>query len=987
MNNHNDDNLWVSLSDLLYICKRAKKKIITCAIVGSILTGLYALTRPIEYTSTATFREKASTQNGAAAIASGSLTSMFLGTGRSSSYSEAISTMKSRSLIGKLVKELGLQGNLSKKEAHWPMFSSIKNNLKIEYANLKKQRGPIFSDNKQLVSVKNISYDGESPTGMRIIFLSEDSFEVFSSRKAQPIPGTIGVPVTTDNATFTIVRKNSDPIAFQEYVFTIEPFNSTVDMLITKISIDIDKDDKTLLKLQYSSADRHYAVEILNNLMRLYQDYLKLEQDRVSNEQIAYLATRQDEMKDRLRIMMNEHASILTSDALSLGFPDVSSAMNFFANAQQQCSRDLLALDLELKHLQHVQRGSVIYLVNSSSHDSSTGLSSLITRMRDLKHQADSIELALGESWEGTHNVSEELVNKQFEELAEVQSLSGEVNEIVADLEKGQSPNQTLKLFKDPRYKVKMWCEKLIASEGNKQLWKTSNNHFLTYLSNLKHVFHIHEKAVQEQLTHQRNPQRELLGIDLTTAKDLFLDYSKRLSSLENEEAQKSFLIVQMKEPAFEVSSLSAVLNDPVSARMIAEASNLLLKLKDGSNQSSKEQERLRHDLAVQKGFLSEYLNQTVQLLKLSQKLVLEKIQSLQVVTLGLIQQEISVLEKHFADYVALRIDQLTQQKGVIEQHQSELQQEMASLPNKWVSEKLIDQQMELNALMVEEVTKMVESKNTSSNLDMIQSAPVDMAIASTQPKAPRTPLFILFGAALGSVLMVSYVLVSTISKGIPVTADNLKLAHQNVSGTISKLYQKDPIKLLPDEDLETLRHLMIFLESSRNTEKQGFGSCVALLLGQDGPDYSQDLAMLMSKKGLKVAILPLFFDRPAQEQELPGLLQYLEGKISEPKVIKESGYDVIKPGGISRFAHEFLSSSRFHHLIMELRQKYDWVFVLTRASANSSETKNLLHLCHEAVITITDQRWDDIKTCMQVSAQSSPPKNFSFIIASENIS
>lgn len=869
MTNHPNDNVWVSLSDLILICKQAKRKIITCSVIGALLAGFYTLTRPMEYTATATFREKATIQNSNSS--SSSLTAMLLGTGRNSSYSEAISTMQSRLLLGQLVKEQNLQGTLVRKGHPFELLANLKKNLLVEYSLLKGKKGLILSDNHPALAVQHISYDGESPLKMRITFLTDDTFQVLTSRKASPIVGSIDSPVVIESATFTLKRNNSDPLALKEYFLFMEPLNVAIQMAMKKLVVETDHEDKTLLKLKYSATERHVSSRVLNGLMGLYQKYLKHEQERVSHEQIAYLENRQDEIKSRLRLMMEEHANILSSDVLNFGFPDVSSAMNFFASAQQQCSRDLLALDLELKHLQHIQKGGIIYLVNSSSAETFSGLSDLIIRMRELRHQADSIELALGHEWK--------------------------------------------------------------------------------------------EKQ-------QRNAQNELLGIDLQTTKELFLEYSKKLNSTETEIAQTRYIIEQMKEPSFEISSLSTVLSDPVSQKMIATASAILLSLKDESNRSLKEQERLRSELAIQKGFLSDYLNQTVQLLKLSENLLREKIYSIQIITLDLIQREILVLERHLADHVSMRISQLIQQKNVIEQHQQELQQEMATLPNKWVSEKLVDQQMDLNARMVEEITKMVESKNTSSSLDLIQSAPVDSAFSPVHPKSPQTFLFLLYGAALGALLSSSFFITRTIVRGIPVTAANLKLAQQHVSGTLSKLYQNEPTKLLPDHDLETLRRLIVFFESS-DCEKEGLGRTATLIIGQEAPDYSQDLAVLLAKKGKKSIVVPLFFEKPPIESQQPGLLQYLEGKAADPKIIEKNGFDMIAPGGISRFAHEFIGSARFHSIIAELQKCYDWVLIVTRASSDSSEAESLLRLTDVAVITIKDQCWDEIKTCCEVAGVS----------------
>lgn len=964
-----DENIWVSLSDLWLVCKKAKRNIIFWTTVGGTAAALYTLTRPVEYQSTATFREKSS---GISTTATPSLTSMLLGSTRNSSYSEAISTMKSQALLGKVARNLNLQGTLVKKESRFPELSNIIKNLKVTYAHLRNVQKPIFPDLQPQLILDKVVYDGEVAIRMLVTFLSEDTYQIRFNKMEEPITGQIGIPLKYINAQFIIVRQDqSQPIALQEYELTIYPLPKVVENLLNKISIEIDRDDKTLLKLVVADANRHRAVAILNGLMLAYQKHLREEQRRITEEQIGYLKKRQDEMKIELRNMMEEHAAILSSDVLSLGFPDVNSAINFFAATQQKYTQDLLTIDLELKHLQEIKNVGAIQYAYDPSHNDSAGINATVARIRQLHQQSDSLELALGDV-EGGIETSTEHLAEQMKELAYVQQLSRETSQIIASLEAGELPDGSSKLYHDNRYKVKSWCDNLQGLTNLREK-ETCRTHFLTYLSNLLHTFHVYEKAIHEGLTHQRNPQKEFQGIDLQTAKELYLTYSKKLNGLESDEAQNRFIIQQMHEPNFEISSLSSALTDAVSQDMISKTSALLLSLKDEVNRSIREQDRLRSEIAVKKGFLEEHLQQTIQLLQLNQKLLKEKISALQMATLGLIQQELSVLEKHLSDIIGMRIGQLNHQRQVIEQHQVELQQEMTKLPVKWVSEKLIDQQMELNGRMVEEITKLVESKNTQSSLDVIPSAPVDIAIASLLPKSPRLLFFIILGSALGALLSTSYAFVRTIGAGIPVTLENLTIAHQHVSGSLSKRYNSST-PLISDQDLETLRKLIVFLESSQDHDK---GKIVALIVGQEGPDYSHHLATLLSKTGHKVLRLPLCFDKPAEQKDLPGLLQYLEGTAGQPKIVSTDSYSMIHPGGISRYAPELMRSSAFDKLLNEMKQQYDWIIVTSFAGIKNSEAQYLVQLSSYGVITIKDETWEDLKLI--------PKKHLSYIINQEN--
>ena len=108
-------------------------------------------------------------------------------------------------------------------------------------------------------------------------------------------------------------------------------------------------------------------------------------------------------------------------------------------------------------------------------------------------------------------------------------------------------------------------------------------------------------------------------------ATNLYLDYSKQLVQMEGKIRQNLFFIHQLENPEFEISSLSAQVEDEVSQNIIRKASELLLNLRDQNNQSLKEQERLKEELKLQRTFLCIHLNQMVALMELNKQLMERK--------------------------------------------------------------------------------------------------------------------------------------------------------------------------------------------------------------------------------------------------------------------------------------------------------------------------------------------------------------------------
>jgi tyrosine-protein kinase Etk/Wzc len=974
--NPSQQEVIISLSDFYLLCKRAKRKIVYAALLMAVLAVLYTLSKPVGYLATGSFREKSKSQSG---LPNGSGLSILLSGGQSANNSEAMSSMLSRTLLENVAKQLNLQANLRKNHFQFKTLANIYKNLNVEYQLYNKKIGPIFPDQELDIAVKDVLYNGEAPGRVKLRFLTEDTYQVYPVPEGVNETGTIGQPFVMPYGTFTIVRNNQHPLSREDFLLDFIPFEKVVENLSRHLGIETDRDDKSILKLKYLDENRQLAAIILNSVMTQYQKLLRKDQQSILDEQLNYLQARQDLMQKKLKGMMDDHAEKLSIDLTQTGFPNTDQAMHFFATAQEGYIRELLAIDLELKRLQQVETDGSTYYERYVSEGGPTVINQIVSQIRQLKHQGDSMELALREAAMQSTDIlkDQEKVALQFIELTRVRTLSQEVMTAIASLDKGEIPDSSLRLYHDSHFMVKNWCDRLIANHDNKEEYKACSANFTAYLSNLLHHFNVHEKALQERLTHQQSTPIEFQGINLDVAKELYVVYSKQLNEIEAKIQENDFVIAQMKTPEFEVSSLTTILNDKVSDDIITRAGKIVFQLKDLDNRSLKEQDRLKHELELQKGFLEIHLKQTIQLLQQREKLLKEKIRSLQNTILGLIQAEISVLQENLSEQVKNRISNRLQEQSVIEEHQHELQLEMAKLPNKWVSEQMIAQQTEVNTKIVEEITRLVESKNITTNLELIQSAPVDLAKVPSQPRSPRILIFAILGAALGALMMISWVIVQSLLKGMIVTDANLRLGKQNVSGTLSNICGNESFeKPLLDSDLETLRRLGTYLNSLPN--KKLIGNSVLFITGI-GPDYSMQLSKLMSITGVKILILPISFDGIASTDSLPGLLQYLEGEAAEPKINTGKSYDYVVAGGISRFNTELLSAPAFQAILDKLQTQYDWIFVLSHALPNSSEAEYAMQRFDSAVISISGDTWTDIRGCVQIA--NDEQKNLSFVL------
>lgn len=874
------ENYIISFSDFLRICKTKKWTIILSALIFALISSLIALTKPVEYVVKGTFKEKG--------IASSGLNQnnnvFFMGMSFSNNVSnnETISIMYSRKLLEQVILKLKMQGTLTKKGVGFDILKKICQNCLVEYAYFQKKLAPVLQDNHPDLIISEVSYSKEIPSSFSLEFITESSYQVFDNRDKLIGVGELGKPFLVEDSSFTIVQNEPHQLKGQKYSINLLPILLVANVILKQLIIETDLRDKHLLHIKYSHHDRHFAALFINTLMSVYQHYLRKEQNRITDEQLVYLQSRQQKISKDLKEMMEAYAQGLSSDISNTGFSDSKRAVEYLSNLQNSLMGKFLEIDFELKRLQNAQNEGYAYFDSYGFlHGDSMVINQLLTEIRQLKQQADSIKLALN-----------------------------------------------------------------------------------------------HESKEQE--TQQENS--EFQGIDLVCAGELFVKYSSLLHEVETQIRQFQFTYDQLLFPEFEVSSLSHQLRDPVSNEMIMKTTNLVLSLKDENNRSTKEQERLKNEITLQKKFLLMHVKQTIDLLMLNETVLKEKIKSLQKETLAIINQKIGIIKKHFQEYLSVRLKDLKQEKSIIEEHQLQIKKEMTTFPSKWVSEKFIDLQMDLYKKMVEEVSSMVESKNISANLEVIQSAPIDLALPTIHPQSPRLIFFLILGAIMGTCFGVSFIVTKSIFTGIKASKENLKLSHQHVSGFITQAIQKNSQDFL-DSDLETLRRLTSFLchDQTETTNEISQHQSLLIVKGR-GVDYSSCLAELLVKKGLKVLLMPITFDLPAKENDLPGLLQYLEGKSEWPKIEKKRVYDLMSHGGISRFGTEMIGSASCKKLMNQLKVDYDWIISVTNATPTSVEAETTLKLFDHGVINVTNENVSDLKHYFNMNEESITKNRLSFI-------
>lgn len=948
----------ISFADLVSICKRGKSKILFGMLFFSLLATFWTLTNPVEYIAEGTFKDKARASGGLSSL-SGLLF------GNTSGESDAIMLMKSRAVAEELVKRLGMQARISRNVPSLGVFETMRDQLVAEAAIFKGSLNPSLQDPNPIIGPKEVAYNGEVPKAFSFKFLTENTYELYEG--STRLEGTLEVPLQGSDFKFTLTRLGSDPLRGLSYNVLLLPLNYEATNLSKIVRVEPDRLDRNLLNIKYGHRDRHHACQVVATLGDVYKDFLRKEQDRIIAAQVAYLEKRQSEIGEKLKQMVSSHILNLSDNRNIIGFANTSGAMEYLTTMQNQLQQKLLDIEFESRRLQKMQNEKQALYDSASLPGDPAIINHLLTEMRNLKQQGDWIDLAL----RNAPCKDESCTRQQFEEQLASLDLNriyrAEANQMLSDLEEGVVPEEQEHLMQDPKYLVKAWLEKLASVEAGEgqgsESWQNCCAQLSAYLTNLVHHFDVYEKAIQERLANQQSSTEDFQGVDLETARELYIGYSRQLNDMEAQALQYEFIAKQIEQPDFEVSALSTLMSDPVSGETVMKASRLALELKDYNNRSLKEQERIRDELGVQKRFLTLHLKNATQLLTLKAGLIETKIGSLRQVMMGLIQQQVSLLEKHLKDYIAARIQDLKQESAAIEERKNDLRSQVATLPSSWASEMLIDQQIEVNKKTAEEVAKLVESKVIGNNIEIIQSTMIDKPVPPIHPKSPRLIFFAVLGAFMGGFLSTTFLVARELVSGIQASRVNLELQGQHVAGNLSP--GSAVSDLMTDENLDTMRRLTAHLcpPKSKGT---------LLLVKGRGPDYSSDFATLLAKQGLKVLVMQISFNHASDMQNLPGLLQYLEGQAVTPKIQIGAHYDTIAAGGISRYSNELLNQERFQELLQDLAKTYEWIVAVSDSMPASGEVEGLLNSFDCAALTITHEKLDDLKACMNSDKKSS---------------
>ncbi len=440
----------------------------------------------------------------------------------------------------------------------------------------------------------------------------------------------------------------------------------------------------------------------------------------------------------------------------------------------------------------------------------------------------------------------------------------------------------------------------------------------------------------------------QFAGIDLHTARELHGTYQRGLDQIEEQIDRIEFLLPKVREEEFELNAISALSQgDAVISSMMQKASELALSLREEENYSQKDLHRLKEALKSQKKFIEAHLSHTRDLYQKQGAILHSKLASLRTVMLKLIEAE----------------------KGVVQDQLSNLQEQLADVPERWQSEKQLEAKNELMQKIIEGMTQVIEGKIIDHHLKNISSKMIDFARSPERPHRTGLINTMALFSLTGAVLAYFFFFTRTLWRGFPLSSSTAQAYGLCIAGKLS-IFRGAKFAELPKTDLETMRNMVDFIESHAHP----LGTTTVAIVGLQQRGLCENLARLFSWEAMvkdsigedrwskkAILVVDLSFS-PSISSAREGLWQFLQGKTEEWEVVRKMGFDLLPSGGATRFATEIFRGDRFHRFLEEARQKYDRILLVSETPLDASETLLLLKLSDLGMVFVQEESYETLQ-------------------------
>ncbi|MBI3236873.1 MAG: hypothetical protein HYZ48_04145, partial [Chlamydiales bacterium] len=653
---------------------------------------------------------------------------------------------------------------------------------------------------------------------------------------------------------------------------------------------------------------------------------LHQENEQIASSQFEYLERRQQELLRKWDGSLDDHVAYLKSNLGEGGYLSVSQELEYLQAPKIAYTSRLLETECDLKRLQSQnwdkrkkkKEDLLLPILFSEKEDPSYDLL--------LEEEKRGIEKSLG-------NLAEEEARLSFKPgiEGEISQLTEETKTALEMLKRLENAQELPPLIHTPGSLVAIWGKQIAALEG-----KAEEPLLCAYKDKLRLLAEENGEKIQKlqaNIAIRNTESEEFAGLTLETARRLYVDYNNQRDGLQAHLKQLIYLSEQLYQPQFELSSITTILTDSVTQGLVIQAGETSVSLQDLNNRSLREQQHLKEKLHTQKTFIAQHLLQIIELTKLRLQLSEDKIASLRMTTIDLLEQE----------------------KHLLQNQLDKIQSQMGQVPEKWHREHLLLFKKELGSKMIEGLTQLMESKSLDRYLYHVRSKPLDFSFPPLKASYPYLFFSMVFGGLGFGFLGYLFYFIRSIFTGFPLSHAMLKSLGLNSCGILSPHCQS-PLRHLFLNDLETLRNLIPSLSDVK----------ICAILGGNTPDFSSQLAELLAMHQRRVLVIRYVFDEKISPENLPGLWQYIHGETVVCPIRKKPFADFLVSGSTSCYAVELLSHPKMASFLEEIKSSYDLILFYSKAAVTAAEAKALMQISDAAIITTGQQTKEEILICQE---------------------
>lgn len=352
----------ITFSELVSFVKQHLKFVCKWSYVLGGFILLVALFSPLKYT----YEVKIKVPDNKIG-SEGGLKDMIPLFGQSSAAEGAVTLLESHILLRQVIEKMGLQVRCHSDSFFKRLFISCQQSLLF---GIHKES---FFD-RDLFSFRDVAFSGERPLDLLLRCLPDGSYELLENPSK-----VLGRALLGESLNFSlghlVLEGLPRNIEFGKlYSCRLNPLSQEISYWKGRAQIKMAKFDKTILDFRMIDKDRHRGKRFLDLLLVGYQEWKQQDQNRIYDQQLAYLRQKTEEITESFRAELVQHRKYLQESLARYGTLGYTEEIESLMQSKHGYKAQLLEIALDLKRVEEIERdeqkrGAVATFVSNNKED------------------------------------------------------------------------------------------------------------------------------------------------------------------------------------------------------------------------------------------------------------------------------------------------------------------------------------------------------------------------------------------------------------------------------------------------------------------------------------------------------------------------------------------------------------------------------------------------------------------------------------------